>query len=60
MQGKTVEETVPIVLIANKAQGSYVGSNYINDSYGLNLGEPLIMAARNNEVRIVVAQRARA
>lgn len=38
----------PIILVANKAEGSYIGP-YLNDCYELDVGDPVIISAKQNE-----------
>eukprot|EP00933_Yihiella_yeosuensis_P006243 TRINITY_DN110943_c0_g1_i1.p1 TRINITY_DN110943_c0_g1~~TRINITY_DN110943_c0_g1_i1.p1 ORF type:complete len:728 (-),score=136.50 TRINITY_DN110943_c0_g1_i1:151-2334(-) len=38
----------PIILVANKAEGSYIGP-YLNDCYEMNLGDPVVISAQKNE-----------
>ncbi|CEM18734.1 unnamed protein product [Vitrella brassicaformis CCMP3155] len=38
----------PVVLLANKADGSYLG-DYLSDCYLLDLGEPIVISAERNE-----------
>ncbi|CAJ1360321.1 unnamed protein product [Effrenium voratum] len=39
---------VPIILIANKAEGAFIGP-YLNDCYDLGVGDPVIMSAMRNQ-----------
>lgn len=48
LHGKEREEPVPIILVANKAEGSFIGS-YINDCYELEVGDPVVISAKRNE-----------
>eukprot|EP00929_Paragymnodinium_shiwhaense_P038780 TRINITY_DN20451_c0_g1_i1.p1 TRINITY_DN20451_c0_g1~~TRINITY_DN20451_c0_g1_i1.p1 ORF type:complete len:723 (-),score=191.97 TRINITY_DN20451_c0_g1_i1:506-2674(-) len=46
--GQPVGKEVPIILVANKAEGSYIGE-YLNDCYELDVGDPVIVSATENE-----------
>jgi len=39
---------VPVILVANKAEGSYIGP-YLNDCYELGFGDPVVLSAYHNE-----------
>lgn len=41
-------ESVPVILVANKAEGAYIGP-YLNDCYDLGFGDPVILSAKQNE-----------
>eukprot|EP00397_Hematodinium_sp_SG-2012_P007614 GEMP01007662.1.p1 GENE.GEMP01007662.1~~GEMP01007662.1.p1 ORF type:complete len:706 (-),score=212.80 GEMP01007662.1:1328-3445(-) len=41
-------EEVPVIVVANKAEGAYIG-DYYADSYNLGFGGPVAIAAQHNE-----------
>lgn len=41
-------DSVPVILIANKAEGAFIGP-YLNDSYDLGMGDPVVISAAKNE-----------
>lgn len=41
-------ESVPVILVANKAEGAMIGS-YLNDCYDLGFGDPVVISAKQNE-----------
>jgi len=41
-------ESVPVILVANKAEGTFIGP-YLNDCYDLGFGDPVVISARMNE-----------
>lgn len=48
-----MEERVPIILVVNKADGCFLG-DYLADCFELHMGSPVILSAKNNEVRRLV------
>jgi len=48
LSGNPKNTDTPIILVANKAEGAFIGP-YLNDCYELGVGDPVVISARQKE-----------